>query len=80
MTTTIADVKITDDLLTVGLKDGRIISVPLAWYPKLLSASSATRCNFRFIGGGVGIHWQELDEDISLNGILAGISSNKQVA
>ena len=80
MTTTIIDVKISDDLLTVGLKDGRIVSVPLAWYPKLLSASPAIRNNFRYIGDGVGIHWQDLDEDISLHGILAGISSGKQVA
>jgi hypothetical protein len=66
------DVEITDDELIVGLADGRRISAPLEWYPRLLAASPAHRANWRLIGRGVGIHWEEIDEDISVRSLLAG--------
>jgi hypothetical protein len=61
-----------DDSLTVRLDDGRSLSVPLAWYPRLLDGTQAERENYELIGGGEGIHWPELDEDISIEGLLAG--------
>jgi hypothetical protein len=60
-----------DDALHVTLADGREISVPLAWFPRLQGASPEQRSNWRLIGGGVGIHWPDLDEDISVDGLLA---------
>jgi len=65
-------VRLTDDTLIVDLADGRSVSVPLAWYPRLLQGSSAERANHRFIGEGEGIHWPDLDEDVSVENILAG--------
>ena len=59
-------------LLTVELADGRSISVPLAWFPKLLRATPAQRANWRISGGGFGIHWPDLDEDLSSEGLLRG--------
>ena len=66
------DVHLTDDTLTVDLSDGRTISVPLVWYPRLDHASSEERLNWRFIGKGQGIHWEDLDEDISIESLIAG--------
>jgi hypothetical protein len=60
----------TDDTLQVKLSDGRMISVPLAWSPRLLAATPAQRNNWRLIANGVGIHWAEIDEDISLRSLL----------
>lgn len=68
----VKDVQISDDLLTVDLVDGRSISVPLAWYPRLLHASPEQRQNWRMAGGGFGIHWPDLDEDLSTQGLLRG--------
>ena len=62
----------TDDAFRVDLSDGRSISVPLGWYPRLLNATDAERKNWRLIGKGEGIHWADLDEDISVEGLLAG--------
>ena len=70
-------VKVTDDGLTVDLADGRTITVPLAWYPRLLQASPAERVNWRFVGDRQGIHWADLDEDISVEGLLAGKRSGE---
>ena len=56
----------------VSLKDGRVISVPLTWYPRLLEASPAARHNWQLSGAGYGIHWPELDEDLSTEGLLRG--------
>jgi hypothetical protein len=70
-------VSVTDDLLVVELVDGRTVSVPLAWYPRLFHGSTAERSDFRLIGRGEGIHWPELDEDISVAGILAGHPSGE---
>jgi hypothetical protein len=68
----IADVEITDDLLSVRLMDGRTISVPLVWYPRLANASPGQRNNWRISGGGYGLHWEDLDEDLSTEGLLRG--------
>ena len=68
---------ITRDALVVDLKDGRTISVPIAWYPRLLYGTSGERKNWRWIGQGEGIHWPDLDEDISLENILAGKRSGE---
>ncbi len=67
----------TDDTLSVDLADGRTISVPLAWYPRLFHGSVAERQQWRLIGGGEGIHWESLDEDISVEGLLAGRASGE---
>ncbi|MCU1309045.1 MAG: hypothetical protein JWO20_170 [Candidatus Angelobacter sp.] len=71
----VADVKIKSDALTVFLKDGRVISVPLAWYPRLANAKPRERKNWRISGGGFGIHWPDLDEDLSTEGLLRGAPS-----
>lgn len=65
------DVRVTDDALEVRLADGRELSVPLAWFPKLQAASVADRQQWRLIGNGVGIHWPAVDEDLSVTGLLA---------
>jgi len=71
------DVSVTDDTLTVELNDGRTISVPLEWYPRLVHGTSEERNNWRIIGRGQGIHWEDLDEDISVEGIIAGNPSGE---
>ena len=71
------DVIVTDESLTVELSDGRTISVPLAWYPRLTHATPEDRNRWRLIGRGEGIHWTGLDEDISVEGLLAGRSSGE---
>ncbi len=68
----VAAVEITDDALTVSLMDGRVISVPLVWYPRLLSATGPQRQNWQLAGGGYGIHWPDIDEDLSTEGLLRG--------
>ena len=65
------DASITEDALVVRLADGRELSVPLAWFPRLHAASPAARQQWRLVGGGVGIHWPEVDEDLSVAGLLA---------
>lgn len=70
-------VEVTDDTLSVNLTDGRSVSVPLEWYPRLLHGTPAERQNCRLIGDGEGIHWAELDEDISIEGLLAGRASGE---
>ncbi len=73
-------VAVSDDALTIELSDGRTISAPLAWYPRLLHATPAERGNWRLIGKGQGIHWKDLDEDISVEGLLAGRHSGESQA
>ena len=68
----VARVEFTEDTMSVGLMDGRTISVPLVWYPRLLNASAGQRSNWRVCGGGYGIHWPDLDEDLSTEGLLRG--------
>ena len=70
-------VDVTDDTLTADLSDGRTISVPLAWYPRLVHATPHERRNWRPIGGGAGIHWPDLDEDLNVEGLLAGRASGE---
>lgn len=65
------DVSCTDDALRVVLADGREVAVPLAWFPRLRDATAAQRQHWRFIGGGIGIHWPDVDEDISIESLLA---------
>ncbi len=66
----IMDVSFVDDVMQVNLTDGREIRVPLEWFPKLRDASPEVRQNWRLIGKGIGIHWPDLDEDLSLEGLL----------
>lgn len=73
-------VTITKDTLTVDLSDGRTISAPLAWFPRLLHATAQERKHWRFIGKGQGLHWEDLDEDISIEGLLAGRPSGESQA
>lgn len=68
----VTDVRCTDDQLVVDLADGRTISTPLAWYPRLLHASPEARARWTLAGGGFGIHWPDLDEDLSVRGMLRG--------
>ena len=69
--------KVTGDTLVADLSAGRTISVPLAWYPRLVHATPEERRNWRLIGMGQGIHWPDLDEDISVEGLLAGRPSGE---
>lgn len=68
----VAGVSFDADRLIVDLMDGRTISVPLAWYPRLLAATPQQRSNWEIAGGGYGIHWPEIDEDLSTEGLLRG--------
>ena len=68
----VKDVRFTEDALSVDLMDGRTITVPLAWFPRLLHATDAQRKNWRRAGAGFGIHWPDVDEDISTEGLLRG--------
>ena len=82
MSTSTADIKardvlLTDDQLTIDLSDGRSISVPLAWYPRLLHATAQERSNWELLGNAEGIHWPALDEDISVENLLLGKASGE---
>ncbi len=68
----IKNVRFDEDMLIVDLLDGRTISVPLAWYPRLLHATREQRGNWTLCGGGFGIHWPDIDEDLSSEGLLRG--------
>lgn len=70
-------VTVTNDSLIVDLRDGRTISAPLEWFPRLLHATPEERSNWRLIGRGHGIHWEEIDEDISVEGLVAGRPSGE---
>jgi hypothetical protein len=70
-------VVVTEDSLTVHLSDGRTISAPLVWYPRLLDGSPAEQNKWELIGGGTGIHWPDLDEDISVEGLILGRPSGE---
>lgn len=73
----VENVIVTDETLSVELSDGRTISVPLAWYPRLLNATEKEKKNWRLIGRGVGIHWEDIDEDISVKALLLGRASGE---
>ncbi len=74
------NVVVTDDTLTVDLSDGRTISVPLAWYPRLVHGTPEERAGWRLIGRGEGIHWPQLDEDLSVEGLITGRPSGESQA
>lgn len=71
----IARVRVTADRVNVYLTDGRLISAPLEWYPRLAHGTPAERARYELGGGGFGIHWPDLDEDVSIEGLLAGRKS-----
>jgi hypothetical protein len=71
------EVEITADELIVLLADGRKISVPLTWYPRLLHATPVQRAQWELLGDGEGIHWPEIDEDLSVSGLLRGIPTTQ---
>jgi len=73
-------VRVEEDALVVELQDGRILSLPLAYFPRMLHGTSEERRNFRLIGNGEGIHWPDLDEDISIEHLLLGIPSGESAA
>ena len=68
----VLDVEFNDDAFSVSLRDGRVLSVPLAWYPRLLNATPAQRHNWKIAGGSYGIQWPDIDEDLSTAGLLRG--------
>ena len=71
----VLDVQSTDDTLSVSLRDGCVITVPMVWYPRLLHATPEQRDRWEVAGGGYGIHWPDLDEDLSTEGLLRGAPS-----
>jgi hypothetical protein len=71
------NVQVTDDALIVDLSDGRTVSVPLAWFPRLLHGTPQERNKWRLIGDGEGIHWPDLDEDISVENLILGKPSGE---
>ena len=73
-------VRCTKDTLQVDLLDGRTIIVPLAWYPRLLHATPQERNNWKIAGGGYGIHWPDIDEDLSVEGLLRGLPAPRVAA
>ena len=73
-------VSIDEDMLTVRLEDGRVISVPLAWYPRLLHATPEQRAVWEVSGAGYGIHWPDIDEDLSTEGLLRGSPAPRRSA
>ena len=76
----VSDVVITDDSFTIVLNDGRSVSAPLEWYPRLLHGTSEERKNWRLVGDAEGIHWPDLDEDISIQNLLLGKRSRESQA
>jgi hypothetical protein len=70
-------VEVTNDTLIVDLTDGRTISAPISWYPRLMHGTPKEHKNWRLIGQGMGIHWEDLDEDISVEGLIAGLPSQE---
>lgn len=76
-TATAAHVRVDAEALTVELADGRVLSAPIAWFPRLSHGTADERNHWRLIGGGRGIHWPDLDEDISVENLLAGKSSGE---
>ena len=73
----VLSVAVTDDTLSVDLDDGRTVSVPIGWYPRLAHGTDSERANFEISGGGYGVHWRDLDEDIGVEGLLLGKRSSE---
>jgi len=76
----IVSATVTDDTLSVDLEDGRTISVPIGWYPRLAHGSPAERAKFEISGAGYGVHWSDLDEDIGIEGLLLGKKSAESLS
>jgi len=76
----VTDVRFEDERLIVDLADGRTIAVPLAWYPRLAGATPAQRAHWEVAGAGYGIHWPEIDEDLSTEGLLRGAPAPRRAA
>jgi hypothetical protein len=76
----VTNVTVTDEAVAFQLSDGRSVSAPLAWYPRLSHGTLAERMHWRLIGRGEGVHWPDLDEDISVEGVLAGRPSGESQA
>lgn len=76
----IVHVMVTDDTVSVDLEDGRTISVPIGWYPRLAHGTPAERANFDISGAGYGIHWPDLDEDLGVDGLMLGKRSTESPA
>ncbi|MCP4358429.1 MAG: DUF2442 domain-containing protein [Chloroflexi bacterium] len=74
----VKDVYFSEDTLSVDLLDGRTITVPLVWYPRLFHAAREQRENWEICGGGYGIHWPDMDEDLSTEGLLRGAPAPRQ--
>jgi hypothetical protein len=73
----VTGVFVTDDTLSVDLEDGRTVSVPIGWYPRLAYGTADERANVQIAGAGFGLHWPDLDEDIGIEGILLGKRSRE---
>ena len=73
----VLNVEVTDDTLSVDLEDGRTVSVPIGWYPRLAHGTDEERSNFKISGAGNGVHWPDLDEDIGVEGMLLGKRSSE---
>jgi len=73
-------VTVTDDTLSVDLEDGRTVSVPIGWYPRLAHGTDAERANLQISGSGYGVHWPDLDEDIGIEGLLLGKRSSESAS
>jgi hypothetical protein len=73
----VKEVSVSEELITFHLADGRAISVPLAWSWRLTEATAAQRANFQIIGDGVGVHWPDVDEDLSVEGTLQGVPARR---
>ena len=76
----VSDVAVSEEALRVDLSDGRTLSVPIGWYPRLAYATDEERSNWTIMDEGHGIHWRDLDEDVSLDGLLAGHASQESQA
>ena len=76
----VSDVRFEDDRLIVDLADGRTIAVPVAWYPRLADATAAQRARWEIAGAGYGIHWPDIDEDLSTEGLLRGAPAPRRAA
>ena len=76
----VLDVRVTEDAVSVDLYDGRTITAPLAWFPRLLHATPEQRANWRVAGAGYGIHWPDIDEDLSTQGLLQGAPAPRGAA
>jgi hypothetical protein len=76
----VVNIIISDDTLSVDLEDGRTVSVPIGWYPRLAYGTPSERANFQISGAGYGIHWPDLDEDIGVEGLIVGKKSTESSA